>query len=127
MAALELHSIKPHNLYAVRDTALADEVAAGRVRLWQRDEYVDCLVDFLEELPGQFVIERLGGDAPPEYLVGPEWCLDKQGLRGRRAEFHRRGSWQGKKVGGSLIGHNEPGCGRLAALAPVDRVRSSLR
>jgi radical SAM protein (TIGR01212 family) len=101
LAGLELHSVKPHNLYAVRDTALADEVAAGRVRLWQRDEYVDCLVDFLEELPGQFVIERLGGDAPPDYLVGPEWCLDKQGLRAAvEAEFRRRGSWQGRKWAG---------------------------
>ena len=97
LAALELHSVKPHNLYAVRDTALADEVAAGRVRLLDLDEYVHCLVDFLEELPGRFVIERLGGDAPPEYLVGPEWCLNKPALRAAvEAEFRRRGTWQGK-------------------------------
>jgi radical SAM protein (TIGR01212 family) len=97
LAALELHSIKPHNLYAVRNTALADEVAAGRVRLLERHEYVNCLVDFLEELPGRFVIERLGGDAPPEYLVGPQWCLNKPALHSAvAAEFRRRGSWQGK-------------------------------
>jgi len=98
LAGLELHSVKPHNLYAVRNTALADEVAAGRVRLWERDEYVDCLVAFLEELPGRFVIERLGGDAPREYLVGPQWCLDKPALRAAvEAEFRRRGSFQGKR------------------------------
>ncbi len=33
LAALDLHSVKPHNLYAVRNTALADQVAAGQVRL----------------------------------------------------------------------------------------------
>ena len=33
LAQLDLHSVKPHNLYAVRNTRLADDVAAGRVRL----------------------------------------------------------------------------------------------
>ena len=40
LAGLDLHSIKPHNLYAVRNTALADKVAAGQVRLPEFDEYV---------------------------------------------------------------------------------------
>jgi uncharacterized protein len=96
LAALDLHSVKPHNLYAVRNTALADQVASGEVRLPEFDEYVSYLVDFLEELPGSFVIERLCGDAPPEYLVGPLWCLDKAAVRRAvEAEFRRRGSWQG--------------------------------
>ena len=71
LAALDLHSIKPHNLYAVRNTALADEVAAGRVRLLELNEYVDCLVDFLEELPGRFVIERLWRRRPAGVPRGP--------------------------------------------------------
>lgn len=96
LARLDLHSIKPHNLYAVRNTVLADEVAAGKVRLPEFDEYVSWLVDFLEELPETFVIERLCGDAPTEYLVGPQWCLDKAAVRTAvEAEFHRRGTWQG--------------------------------
>ena len=100
LAALDLHSVKPHNLYAVRNTALADQVAAGQVRLPEFDEYVGCLVDFLEELPGSFVIERLCGDAPPEYLVGPQWCLDKAAVRRAvEAEFRRRGTWQGCRRG----------------------------
>ena len=98
LARLDLHSVKPHNLYAVRNTRLADDVAAGRVRLPEFSEYVGYLVDFLEQLPGDFVIERLCGDAPPEYLVGPPWCLDKAAVRSAvEAEFRRRGTWQGKK------------------------------
>ncbi len=100
LAALDLHSVKPHNLYAVRNTALADQVAAGEVRLPEFDEYVSYLVDFLEELPGSFVIERLCGDAPAEYLVGPRWCLDKAAVRRAvEAEFRRRGTWQGCRRG----------------------------
>ena len=38
-----------------------------------------------------------GGDAPPDYLIGPAWCLDKPGLRSAlEAEFARRDTWQGK-------------------------------
>ncbi len=96
LAGLDLHSVKPHNLYAVRNTVLADEVAAGRIRLPECDEYVGYLVDFLEELPERFVIERLCGDAPREYLLGPQWCLDKAAVRAAvEAEFRRRGTRQG--------------------------------
>jgi uncharacterized protein len=98
LAAMELHSIKPHNLYAVRNTRLADEVAAGRIRLPEFDEYIGLLVDFLEELPSSFVIDRLCGDAPPEYLIGPAWCLDKRTVRAAvEAEFQRRGTRQGSR------------------------------
>jgi uncharacterized protein len=96
LAELDLHSVKPHNLYAVRNTILADEVADARVRLPEFHEYVGWLVDFLEELPEGFVIERLCGDAPPEYLIGPHWCLDKAAVRAAvEAEFQRRGTHQG--------------------------------
>lgn len=98
LGRLEVHSIKLHNLYAVRNTTLAAEVAAGRIRLPERGEYVGYAVDFLSELPDNVVIERLCGDAPPEYLVGPQWCLDKAAVRSAvEAEFRRRGAWQGCK------------------------------
>jgi radical SAM protein (TIGR01212 family) len=100
LAQLDLHSVKPHNLYAVRNTRMADDVAAGRVRLPDFSEYVGYLVDFLERLPGNFVVERLCGDAPPKYLIGPSWCLDRAAVRSAvEAEFHRRGTWQGSKRG----------------------------
>ncbi len=98
LARLDLHSIKPHNLYAVRGTRLADDLSAGRVRLPEFSEYIGLLVDVLEQLPPGFVIERLCGDAPPNYLVGPSWCLDKAAVRQAvEAEFRRRGTWQGEK------------------------------
>jgi radical SAM superfamily enzyme len=68
------------------------------VRLLERDEYVQVLVDFLELLPPETVIERISGEAPPQYFIGPEWCLDKPGLRAAiDAELVRRDSWQGKR------------------------------
>lgn len=99
LARLHVDAVKIHNLYAVKNTPLADWVASGEVRLMERDEYVSTLVDFLELLPADCLVERISGDAPPDYLVGPAWCLDKPGLR--RAvdvEFSRRDTWQGRLI-----------------------------
>jgi len=97
LARLQVRSVKLHNLYAVEGTPLAEAVRWGSVRLLAREEYVGYVVDFLEVLPPDCVIDRLSGDAPPEYLVAPRWCLDKSGLRAAVAsEFRRRDSWQAK-------------------------------
>lgn len=99
LARLQIHCVKLHNLYAVHGTVLAEQVAAGRVRLPEFEEYVGYVVDLLEETPGDCVVERLSGDAPPEYLLGPEWCRDKAAVRAAvDAEFRRRGTRQGHRV-----------------------------
>jgi radical SAM protein (TIGR01212 family) len=97
IARLQLHAVKLHNLYAVKHTLLADQVTFGQTVLPERDEYVQWVVDFLELLPPECVIDRLSGDAPPEFLVGPKWCLDKAAVRAAiDAELQRRDSWQGR-------------------------------
>ncbi|RIK75692.1 MAG: TIGR01212 family radical SAM protein [Planctomycetota bacterium] len=96
---LGVDAVKLHNLYAVKNTPLADQVVAGEVSLMNRDDYVHTLVDILEILPPTCVVERVSGDAPPDYFLGPSWCLDKPGvLRAIEGEFLRRDSWQGKRV-----------------------------
>jgi radical SAM protein (TIGR01212 family) len=99
LARLRVDAVKIHNLYAVKNTPLADWVTSGEVRLMERDEYVSTLVDFLELLPADCLVERISGDAPPDYLVGPAWCLDKPGLRAAvDKEFARRDTWQGRRA-----------------------------
>lgn len=103
MARLGVDSVKLHNLYAVRDTPLAGMVARGEVRLPELEDHVAAVVDFVEQLPPTCVVDRLSGDAPPQYLVGPVWCLDKGAVRRRvEAEFARRGTCQGFAVSQSL-------------------------
>lgn len=100
LARVKIDAVKLHNLYCVKNTKLADQVAAGEVELMGRDDYVQTVVDFLEVLPPTMVVERISGDAPPDYFVGPSWCLDKAGVkRAIEAELQRRDTWQGKKFG----------------------------
>lgn len=94
---LNLDAVKIHNLYAVNGTPLAEQVQKGEVTLMDRDEYISTLVDFLERLPPEIVVERVSGEAPPVYFLGPSWALDKPGvLNALDAELLRRDSWQGK-------------------------------
>ena len=94
---LALDSIKIHNLYVVHNTRLAEECARGETRLMERDEYVRTLVDFIEILPPSIVVERITGEAPSDFFVGPAWALDKPAVRNAvDREFEQRDSWQGK-------------------------------
>jgi uncharacterized protein len=99
LASLAVDAVKIHNLHVVRDTPLETMYRAGEVRMLGFEEYVNVVCDFLERLPPTMVIQRLSGDAPPDYLVAPTWCLDKPALLAAiRQELQRRDSWQGKMI-----------------------------
>ena len=104
VARLSLDAVKIHNLYAVKGTALAEQLARGEVRLMEQAEYIETLVDFLELLPPTTIVERISGDAPPDFFLGPAWCLDKPAVKkALDAELLRRDSWQGKRWRNSEI------------------------
>ncbi len=110
LAALSIQGVKIHNLHVVRDTPLERQYQAGTARMLEFDEYVSLVCDFLERLRPDMVIHRLNGDAPPDFLVAPLWCLDKPRLLAAiQEELVRRDSRQGQRVAGSLI---VPACQR---------------
>lgn len=101
IAEMKIDAVKVHNLYAVENTPLADQVRSGEIQLMEKQEYVSTLVDFLERIPGHMVVERVSGEAPPKYFVGPQWCLDKPDVLKTISEtFESRDTWQGKLVPG---------------------------
>lgn len=101
LANLPVDGVKIHNLHVVRLTPMEEMYRAGTVPMLQRKDYVDLLCDFLERLRPEMVIHRLSGDAPPDYLVAPLWCLDKPALLAAiHQELERRDSWQGKHYPG---------------------------
>lgn len=98
VARLKLDAVKLHNLYVVRNTPLADDYLQGRIALQSRSDYVATAIDFLELLPPATVVERLSGEAPPDWFLGPAWAQDKPALRDAfRAEFLRRDTRQGTR------------------------------
>ncbi len=101
LAALDVDAVKIHNLHVVPNTPLAEWYEKGEVRMLEREEHVSLVCDFLERLPERMVIQRLTGDAPPDFLIAPKWCLDKAGLlQEMHQELERRDSRQGIDVRG---------------------------
>ena len=95
---LGFDAVKLHNLYSVRGTPLGEQVLAGEVEMMQREDYVNTVVDFLERIPPEVIVERISGDAPPNFLIEPKWCLEKSAIRIEiEREFSRRGSQQGSQ------------------------------
>jgi hypothetical protein len=96
---LAIGGVKLHNLHVVRDTPLAELHTQGQVPLPGLAQYAALAVDLLERLPRACVVERLSGDAPPEYLIAPRWCRDTAAVRQAiEQEFARRGTWQGANL-----------------------------
>lgn len=99
LAGLPVQGVKVHNLYVVRGTPLEAQYEAAQLRVLSLDEYVPLVVDFLERVPADRVIHRLTGEAPPDWLVAPDWVRDKaQLLRRVDDEMARRDTRQGARV-----------------------------
>ncbi len=97
VALSKLDAVKIHNLYVVENTPLAQQLRDGEIELMSRQDYVRTLVDFLEIIPESMIVERVSGEAPDNYFVGPSWCLDKPAVLNAIAqEFEERNSWQGR-------------------------------
>ncbi|MGV3486203.1 MAG: TIGR01212 family radical SAM protein [Planctomycetaceae bacterium] len=95
---LGVDAVKIHNLYAVRGTSLGEEVLSGRIRMMERPDYVRTLIEFLRQIPERVVVERINGDAPPDYLIAPQWCLEKSRLlKEIEDEMVRLNAYQGDR------------------------------
>jgi uncharacterized protein len=97
LARLQIDAVKIHNLYAVRETPLGDQYERGEIKLMEFEEYISVLVDVLERLPPTTIVERISGDAPDDFFLGPSWCVErKPAVRlALDEEFRRRGTVQG--------------------------------
>lgn len=119
LAALPVRGVKIHNLHVVRDTPLEEQYRRGETPMLEFDDYVRIVADFLERLPPTMVVHRLNGDAPPNYLVAPEWSADKHRIqRAIQNELSRRGSRQGDRC--------DPARGEEWIRRLVDEVRRPL-
>jgi radical SAM superfamily enzyme len=85
-------------MHVLRDTPMEKELAEGRFRPMEFDEYVNLACDFLEYIPPGISIQRLTADGPRSVLLAPRWATQKRKIIAAiDAELERRNSHQGAR------------------------------
>jgi len=102
LAKLPIQGLKIHLLHLMKNTPLAQIYAEKTFPYLTREEYVDLVVDILEQMPASVIIHRLTGDSPRSTLIGPEWSLNKwEVLNSIDNRLIERNTWQGRMSGNS--------------------------
>ena len=70
--------VKFHLLHILKNTRLAQEYEAGRVKTLTLEEYAKILKDCLSVLPKETVVHRITGDGAKKDLIAPLWSADKK-------------------------------------------------
>lgn len=77
ISELPLTTIKLHQLQLIRHTKMAAQYAEHPewFHLFEVDEYIELIVEFIQRLNPRFVIERFVSQSPKELLIAPDWGL----------------------------------------------------
>ena len=97
VSSLGIDVFKVHNLHIVRNTPLARMYRKEPFSLFNFEEYIDFIIEFLERLSPDMVIERLFTDTPHQLLIAPDWGKSHlQILQAIEAELERKDTYQGR-------------------------------
>ncbi len=99
ISGLPLNNIKLHQLQIIKETAVAEEYKKnpGGFYIFNFDEYIDFMVNYLELLNPAFIVERIAGEVPPRYNSGIQWGLRyDQILSLLEKRLEERNTWQGR-------------------------------
>lgn len=103
ISRLPLDTLKIHQLQLVRGTRMAYEHVKRPedFHLFEVDEYIDLVIDYIQHLRPDIVLERFISQSPKELLIAPDWGLKNYEftalLQKRMVE---KGAYQGKLYAG---------------------------
>jgi len=99
ISRLPVENLKLHQLQVHKGTRMAVEYAQKPedFELFEVDEYIELVIDYLEVLNPYIILERFVSQAPKDLLIAPKWGLKNfefvAKLEKRLAE---RNTWQGR-------------------------------
>jgi hypothetical protein len=102
ISEMPVQNIKFHHLQIVKDTVMAHDFELNRdaYRLYTLEEYLDLMVRIVERLNPAFIIERIAGEAHPDYLIAPKWGLRyDEVLRKFEEKLQDADTYQGRESG----------------------------
>ncbi len=93
---LPIHGIKLQLLHILKGTDLAEYYDRTQFHVMEQEEYIQILINCIEQLRPDIVIHRITGDGPGDLLIAPQWSSHKRTVLNRiHAAFRERGTWQG--------------------------------
>lgn len=100
LSQLPINNIKFHQLQIIKNTVMAKQYTSkpALFNLFQMQEYIDFIIQFIEQLNPNFIIERFTGEVPPRFLAGPNWGLIRNDQVNKQIEnqLETLNTWQGR-------------------------------
>lgn len=98
LSKINIWGIKIHLLHIIRDTELHRYYEKSQFKVYGKEEYIDFVVEIIENLNKNIVIHRLTGDGTWSTLIAPLWSKDKRGvLNGINKSLKEKETYQGKR------------------------------
>lgn len=100
LSRLPLTTLKMHQLQLIRGTrmALEYEQHPEDFHLFDVEEYIDLVIDYVEHLRPDMVLERFVSQSPKELLIAPHWGLKNYEFNHRvQKRMKELDAYQGKK------------------------------
>ncbi len=98
LSSLKTDTVKIHSLYILKDTVLGEMYKEGKIKIINKDEYIERMILFLEYLDPEIGIQRLFSRAPKERTLFCNWNTSWWKLKDSLIdEMKNRGAYQGKK------------------------------
>lgn len=81
----EINRIKPagikfHLMHILKNTPLYNIYKKEKIKLLEKEEYIDLIIFLLENLDPEIVIHRLTGERDREIFFAPKWALSKMDI-----------------------------------------------
>ncbi len=96
---LDIQGIKIHMLSVIKNTPLERMYKDKKFHILTKEEYIDIVVNQLENLREEIVINRITGDPKIDDLIEPFWLTKKwEVLNAIDKELEERDTYQGKNT-----------------------------
>jgi len=99
ISRLPVSFLKLHQLQVIRNTVLEKQYLKKRFPVFEYEQYIALVCDFLERLSPKVHLQRFCATAPADILIAPKWSLSRHHLLNDiRKEMRRRDSRQGSTM-----------------------------
>lgn len=99
LSHLPVEFLKIHQLQVIKDTPLETIYRENPFYVFEYEEYLDFVIEFLERLTPRIVLQRLFATAPDNILIAPQWGKNRQEiLRDIEKRLEGKNAYQGKML-----------------------------